>query len=162
MAGPSIDRVRELLDYDPATGALTWRFSRRGASAGSLAGSRNNLGYIQVMIDRKQCLGHRIAWQIHYGVYPEKNIDHTNGVRDDNRIANLRECNQSQNNANMRGGRSKSGYKGVYIRNDDKYYAQIKINGKKKCLGVFNDPEIAHDAYMREAIKLFGEFARAA
>src|SRR6478672_6605304 len=105
MAGPSVERIRELLNYEPETGLLTWKVSRCGARAESVAGSVNSIGYIQVMIDRRQCLGHRLAWLHTYGSYLTGNIDHKNGIRSDNRLSNMRECTPTQNNGNMRGGR---------------------------------------------------------
>lgn len=159
---PAVDRVRELLNYDPETGALTWRVSRVGVSAGTIAGSRMKHGYVQIMIDRRQCLAHRLAWALHFGSYPEKYLDHINGDRADNRISNLRECTHTQNNGNMRGGRNRTGYKGVYSTREGKYYAQIRVRGARKCLGTYPKPEMAHAAYMRAAQKYFGEFARAA
>lgn len=88
--------------------------------------------------------------------------DHINGNRLDNRRENLRFCTLSQNSMN-RGMRNdnKSGYKGVsYYRNNGKWRACIRINGKTKHLGYFPSIESAAVAYNLGAKKFFGEYSK--
>ena len=87
--------------------------------------------------------------------------DHINGDKLDNRRANLRLANRSQNNANKpaRKGLS-SKYKGVsWDKNKEKWRAYIQINKKLKHIGYFGDEQQAAIAYNREAKRLYGEFA---
>jgi hypothetical protein len=99
---PPIERIQELLAYNPTTGELQWAVSRGGsAPKGSVAGRLLKTGYLQVGMDREQWLGHRLCWALHYGADPYPlTIDHINRNKSDNRICNLRAVTQSVNNHN--------------------------------------------------------------
>ena len=158
----TVERLRELLDYDPISGKLVWRVSRGGTAAGSVAGTLDaDSGYIKVYVDGRNCWGHRLAWLHYHGVEAPR-LDHRNMNRADNSIANLREATNSQNMFNC-GKRShnKSGYKGVsWSASTGKWWAQIKVNGVHHNLGYHDDPAVAHAAYVEAAKRLHGEFAR--
>ena len=151
-------RLLDLIDYDPATGAIVRRANGRIARASHAA------GYVQMMLDGTMYLGHRLAWFFVSGYWPKAVIDHVNGDRADNRIANLRETSIRLNVAHSkRRTNNTSGYKGVNMdRRRGKWVAKIMVNRKSLHLGYFDDPQRAHEAYMRAALKHFGEFARAA
>ncbi len=152
----SAERLRAVLDYDPETG----RFTRK--ANGNSVFSNNKSGYIQIGIDGKMYTGHRLAWLHIHGELPPDQIDHINGVRDDNRITNLRESSQADNCGNVaRHQDNKSGYKGVF-QCRGKWQAQVCRDGVKKHLGTFETPEAAHAAYCEAAWLVFGEFARTA
>jgi hypothetical protein len=95
---------------------------------------------------------------------PAGEVDHINGVRADNRIANLRLATMSQNRANAkRRSDNRSGLKGVsWCAPRSKWRAQIKTGGRSQHLGLFGSAEAAHAAYSREATRVFGEYARLA
>jgi len=103
---------------------------------------------------------HRLILEAPKGVQ----IDHINGNGLDNRKANLRFCNNSQNLMNQRKRiTNKSGYKGVSLRANGKkkkWVAQIRINGNNKFIGHFETAAEAAIAYNNKAKELFGEFAR--
>src|SRR5262245_14923519 len=84
---PSAERVRQLLKYSPETGELRWRVSRRGRGArlGRDAGAGHAKGYRRVSVDGRDYLVHRVIWLWMTGEWPAAQIDHRNGVRDDNR-----------------------------------------------------------------------------
>lgn len=87
--------------------------------------------------------------------------DHINQDKLDNRKSNLRTCTPSQNrmNTKIRSDNS-SGYKGIYWNSESKKWkAQIQLNGRRKCVGRFNNPEEAAQAYNFYAKKYYGEFA---
>lgn len=111
------DRVKELLDYNPETGILTWKIKRRGrAKVGDEAGTVNGAGYVKLSVDGKQYLAHRVIWLWLYGYLPENNVDHVNRVTTDNRECNLREVSQSCNIRNSQvSAINLSGIKGVRV-----------------------------------------------
>ncbi len=160
----TIERLKELLNYDPDTGVFTWRVWRGGrAEIGSKAGSIGATGYVYICVDQKSVVAQRLAWAMVHGELPTKHVDHINGDRADNRISNLRLAVRSQNNANSRLRKdSTSGFKGVsFSKKMNKWYGQIRVNGKLIYLGSYRTPEEAHVAYVAAAEKHFGEFARA-
>lgn len=158
-------RAKELFLYDKSTGEIFWKITKGArAPANSIAGGIS-CGYRVVHADGVKLYGHRIAWMLEIGDIPPKmNIDHINGNGLDNRISNLRLCNQSQNSANAKMKKNNSsGYKGVYFcKSSKKWAAEITQNGRKSFLGYFPSPEMAHEEYMRAARIKFGSFARAA
>lgn len=99
---PSIKHLQQILTYDPITGDLRWAITKGRCRAGRLAGCVSANGYRNVWILSK-CYGvHRVAWKMHHGVDPNGVIDHINGNRTDNRIANLRDVSQSINCRNRK------------------------------------------------------------
>lgn len=158
--------LMELLSYDPATGQFTWlkvhpnaTKTRKDRSAGSV----NPSGYRIIGIRRRHYYAHRLAWLYVYGEWPRaKHLDHINGIQTDNRIANLREASPSQNAANgRRRSNNTSGFRGVaYHKGANKWIASIRHGGRSHYLGLFDAPQAAHEAYVREAIIHHGEFAR--
>lgn len=89
-----------------------------------------------------------------------KVVDHIDGNKLDNRKSNLRICTNQENIMNQqKNKRNTSGYKGVTFRKDlNKFEAQIKLNGKRIHLGLFDDPQKAHQKYCSEGRRLHGEF----
>lgn len=164
MTTPNLtaEQAKALFDYDPKTGELRNRISRhRRAKAGELAGSRKRDGYLRVKVEYRDYLVHRIAWLLTYGVWPTLEIDHINCVRDDNRIANLREATCSENRCN-RGAQADNttGFKGVtWDKARGKLKAHIKIHGAITNLGRFSTAEAAAEAYNRAATATHGPFA---
>jgi len=137
---PMIQRAREVLRYDPDTGWLirTVRMGARGM-IGMRAGYRHNTdGYRRVAFDGKQYREHRIIWAIVTGTWPLQ-IDHINGVRDENRWINLRDVSNRENCRNKkRPANNTSGVTGVYWRGRNlTWVARIRLNGKMANLGSF-------------------------
>jgi hypothetical protein len=108
------DRLKEVLDYDPATGVFTWIKPRNGVTVGDEAGGLSKDGYRHLCLDKKQWKSHRLAWLYVHGEWPKGEIDHINRVRDDNRMENLRVVTPQQNKMNHGGHkRNRSGITGV-------------------------------------------------
>ena len=148
---PTQAEICAMLDYNPDTGVFIWKVSRSSVKAGSVAGTIDGDGYRMIGFVRRRLGSHRIAWVISTGAWPIDQVDHINGIRDDNRIVNLREATDHQNQQNRRRAQrnSKSGFLGVCFHKDvGKWQAQIKIDGKNKYLGLYATPELAHSAYL--------------
>ena len=159
----NIDRLNELLTYDPYTGELRWKVDRAQKKAGDIAGTKRPDGRRSVQIDGKLLLGYRIAWAMHYNEQPPKYIDHINTNPGDDRIINLRAATQSENmrNRRVKSGTS-SGTKGVsYDKERGKWKAQIKLpNGAYK-QERYDTKEQAERAYRRAVEEHHGDFAYA-
>lgn len=155
---PSIDEIRKALSYDPMTGLLTWKETRNSrALAGKPAGNSTEHGYMHVKLNYVSMKAHRVAWAIVYGRWPQKHLDHINGNPADNRIENLRECDDLLNQQNQRQPQSKntSGYLGVsFCKSNKKWKAQIRSEGKKIWLGYYLTPQEASIAYINAKRKL--------
>jgi hypothetical protein len=162
---PSVELIKTLLEYSPETGIFYWKDNRgakgcKGKQAGTLS-----RGYINIHINGKDFRAHRLAWLFVTEEDPaEKQIDHINGNKSDNRFVNLRLATNSQNACNRSTSkRNKSGFKGVsYSRKNEAWKADARIDGIAHHLGYFATPELAHLAYCEAIKKLHGEFARAA
>jgi hypothetical protein len=145
------ETLRELISYDDVTGLLTWeRRDRRfflserdwkiwntryaGKEASSFA-----RGYKVTRVLGVRFTSHRVAWAIHYGEWPRDQIDHINGDRADNRIANLRVVSNDENSRNIRLPRNNtSGRIGVNFRKGEgTWRAEICVNQKRIHLGVY-------------------------
>lgn len=158
---PTVAMVRELLDYFPQTGDFHWRGCLSPQTG--IAGSMSTGGYWMLRLGKNTYRAHRIAWLHFYGVWPAGfDIDHINGIRLDNRIANLRLATRSQNNGNS--GPQPNNFHGIKgaTFSRGKWQAQLMFKGKNHYLGRFNTAEEANAAYLVAAKKFFGEFARAA
>ena len=118
--------------------------------------SAKNGKYGQVKVSGKTEYIHRIIWEIHNGKIPDgMEIDHINREKSDNRIENLRLVTRLENNQNWFKKFNKTGLSGVYKspkkeKRKKMFYAEIFHNGKKKRLGRFICPIIAHVAYMND------------
>jgi hypothetical protein len=146
-------RLRSLLDYDPATGVFRWRPGRRGVRNGGVAGSSNGRK-IQIRIDDRAHLAHRLAWLYVHGEWPVE-LDHANGDGFDNRLANLRPATRQENQRNRRA-------KGCYYRPDrDRWVAMIYDGRRSVFLGYHDTEQEARATYEAAARAVFGEFARA-
>ena len=153
-----LDYFLQCLEYDQQTGALTWlrrprehfataqawkNFNTRFAGVG--AGSPNNEGYVHIKISGRLHKAHRLAWLITHREWPYGQIDHINHNRSDNRLDNLRVVTNQQNTYNQKKRKTNaSGFTGVgWHKRICKWQAQIQADGKKVCLGYFENIEAA-------------------
>lgn len=122
----------------------------------AVAGYTNEDGYVVIEVAGKAHLAHRIVWLIHHRSWPSGEIDHKNGVRNDNRIKNLRDVPHLTNTENRRTAvaGSKSGMLGVTIHQSGLFRARILTGGKRHSLGLYDTPEAAHAAYVEAKRKL--------
>ena len=144
---PSNARLNEVLSYNPKTGELRWKVNKRNVKAGNKAGCLlRRTGYRSISIDGAVYLEHRICYKIATGWDPGMfEIDHINGVRDDNRISNLRMVDHATNGKNtcMKKNNS-SGHNGIYFHKaTKKWMARARVNHKWHYLGIFEKLEDA-------------------
>lgn len=151
-----------LYSYNPETGEFIHKTYRggRGDGPGSAAGVIMSHGYVAMSIRGKQFTVHRLAWVWMTGKWPEKEIDHINGNRADNRWCNLREADRSQQSQNGKiRNTNKAGRLGVfYDKARDQYTASIERRGRK-WRKRFDTFELAIAARERAEKEWFGEYA---
>ena len=118
----SANRLRKLLNYNPATGVFRWRVRRGGPkNVGGVAGGIHRpKGYRQISIDGKLYGANRLVWLYMTGKWPKLEIGYINHKTSDTRWANLRAMTPSQRGATSRT-RNKLGVRGVWITKSGKY-----------------------------------------
>jgi hypothetical protein len=158
---PSVDYLRKRLRYEPETGKLFWLDYEgmpnnwRARFVGKEALTSYSNGYLLGGIGGVLFLAHRVAYAIHHGKWPDDQIDHINGVRDDNRINNLRVVNQQENlrNSNMKRNNT-SGITGVvFSKPRGKWLARIGVGYRRIHIGYFDTLEEAAAARKEAATK---------
>jgi hypothetical protein len=148
-ANLTAQRLRELLNYNPATGIWTWRSKVHGTTKpGDLAGcaSRN---YWVIGIDRRVYRAHRLAWLYMTGDWPGLHVDHIDGAGQNNRWSNLRDVDRCVNLQNRRAANidSQSGKLGVR-KGSASWIAEIGAFGQRHYIGTYETSEDAHAAYL--------------
>ena len=140
----SREALSQWLSYDPETGLFRWIKRGYRIRLGYIAGNRGPNGYVRISIMKVFYQAHRLAWLFMTGEWPKEDIDHFNGVRDDNRWANLRSVSRAVNLQNMAG---VAGYQ--LTRNKKRFSARIQTNGATIYIGTFDTAEAAREAYLR-------------
>lgn len=135
-------------------GQLIWKIKPSArTSLGAIAGTPNHDGYVRVGFKRKMVFAHRIVWLLTYGEWPQGEIDHVNGQRNDNRPENLRVVSRKENMQNQRCAHktNRTGALGVRKTSNssqDRWYASIRADGRTHYLGVVDSVEAAKDLYI--------------
>jgi len=104
-----------------------------------------NYGYIQNQIGLKFYRAHRLI-MLAFAGESDKDVDHINRIKTDNRFENLRYVTPNENQWNRDSVDNAKGYSWEKERN--KWKATIRINGKTKHLGYFEKEEDARQAYL--------------
>jgi hypothetical protein len=156
------ETIRTSVSYDPETGLFTRVWRKRSTGQRKIMGWADKLGYIHIRVNNRLHLAHRMAWLWVYGEWPASNLDHINGNPSDNRICNLRLCNQSQNIGNSKIQRVNSSIrKGVsWDKNRKLFRSYITVNKKAIHVGRFSSQEEAIAARIAAERFYFGEFCR--
>ena len=140
--------IRDLLAYNPETGLVTRSRCTKNAKEGQAFGSINKGGYLgadlSVMGKKKNFIVHRVAWFLHYGVWPGLIVDHRDRSKTNNRIDNLREVDARVNAQN----RHINEEAGVLMRADNQFLASIRIDGWRHTLGTYTTREMAMRVYL--------------
>lgn len=136
------DILRKFVNYDPATGVLTWRLratraAQPGSPIGTVVGTLPDKGYIVITLFGVTYQAHRLAWLHYYGQFPDKQIDHIDHNRTNNSITNLRETSLHTNMKNKSlYTTNTTGYSGVTAHGAS-WLARVGVNGTKVLLGTF-------------------------
>ena len=162
----TIENIRFMFEYDEESGIIKWKnpLTTR-TSKGDIVNNKDSKGYLRVNIcGAGYVKAHRVAWMHFYGnaLKSSEHIDHINGNRCDNRIANLRIASIKENLRNTKKHiDGNAPYKGItFNKKCNKWQAQISGGGKYKYIGLFADPKLAAIEYDSHAIEIYGEFAR--
>lgn len=159
----TLERLKELLAYDPDTGLFVWKTDRgRSAKFGDIAGRLAVRGYWDIEIDGKKYKAHRLAWLYVTGKWPKDEIDHRDMNRTNNKFDNLREATHSQNGYNkITPTTNTSGFKGVsWCGRTGKWRAAITRDRKQYHLGFYDKISDAKSAYDVASHKYHGEYGR--
>ena len=163
----SVSFVRSILDYDPETGVFTWKHRADRAknwntrNAGKIAGHLTRYGYVRIQIEKGvHYAAHVLAWLYVHGEWLPNKIDHRHGVRDDNRITELRRMTLSDNGCNKAMQRNnQSGHPGVHFETQSgKWEAVVSKNGKRVWRRKFNTLKEAATARAQAVREIHGEF----
>lgn len=141
------DELRRILRYNRRTGVFTWLVDSGARKvAGKEAGTLGVRNAVYISIKRKKYLAHRLAWFYVYGVWPANQLDHKDGDPTNNRLSNLREATNAQNQQNLRNPKGLNPYVGVhYVPRGTKWAA--RINGTH--IGYAKTAELARELYLR-------------
>jgi len=169
---PTQQYLQECFDYNSEEGILYWKerplhhFKNerimKGTNTqfgGRIAGRLDKAGYYRIRLKGSTPAAHRIIWKLIYGEDPKCFIDHINGIRDDNRIENLRDIPIGSNNINLNALKidNSTGYTGVSKVKNGKYRSYTNVDGKHKCIGLYNTPEEAALARELKCLEIYGE-----
>jgi hypothetical protein len=131
-------------NYNPETGELIGMF-------GKLI-KRTIEGYVSFILyhGKKQynIKVHRLGWYLHYGELPKNQIDHIDGNRSNNKIDNLRDVTNQQNQWNQT---KAKGF--IWNKQRKKFQSYIRIEGKLTHLGLFDKEQDARNAYLEAKAK---------
>lgn len=148
----SLDELKAVLSYDPETGEFTSLLT--GKKVGFVVKAK---GYVCIGVLGKKCNAHRLAFLLAHGRWPRGEVDHVDGNKLNNRLANLREAQRSTNSQNQirAHNRNRSGLLGVaWDAARGKWISAIFFEGRKKYLGRYDTPGEAHARYV-EAKRLY-------
>ena len=154
---PTQTKLKALFDYDPATGNLIRKTrTANSVQVGDVAGSKNSDGYIQISIDSKPHMAHRLVWIWHGKELPQF-INHINRDKVDNRIENLRPATRSENMHNKdTSKRSASGHRGVmWYAPTKEWLARLMVDGQSYDLGKYPTAKEASEAYEQTKQEFF-------
>jgi len=136
----NLSDLHKYLKYNPSTGIIHWiALTKTGESVNKPAGSLHTTGYINIWFKANSYRAHRLAYFLTYGYIP-KQIDHINGIRDDNRLINLRPATSLMNTKNTKKYKSNTtGVMGIHISKNKRWEVRISNNNKRISLGTYTD-----------------------
>ena len=145
--GPPITqaRLKQLLEYDEATGIFRWLVPWRNVPVGAVAGAVAKNGYVVICVEGVRRYAHRLAWLYVHGVWPSMVIDHRNRAKTDNAISNLRDIPTSHNVRRAASwSHNTSGLRGIsWCRRRRAWRTYFTADGRHVHVGYFSDKSAA-------------------
>lgn len=161
----SQDELKNLLNYDPETGDITWLVPRGGGfglgdKAGYLIKGKKG-GYLAILVKGARYRAHTLAWFYMTGEWVRKplEVDHKDRNRSNNSWSNLRKATGAQNCTNTGlHGKNVSGVRGVsWDTRSGKWEARIRVNKKQYYLGQYTTVEEAAKVRKEAEQKYYAE-----
>lgn len=165
-------KLRGMLKYMPRKGVFVWLIHKQshggkvhpGALAGTYSEDSKGAKRVCITADGKCYKAHRLAFLFVTGKWPPRklDVDHEDGDGWNNKWTNLRTATRGQNNHNNHRIRSdnKSGKAGVsWAKQNKKWLARVKVDGKVIHLGHYGKLEAAIAARRAGELKYFGKYA---
>lgn len=138
----SVEEMSQVVCYDGESGEIRWKkkVGARGV-VGKLAGGKNSGGYPMMKYRGYSFFHHRIAIAFCTGSWPELEVDHIDGKKDNNCLCNLREVSPCDNARNKKRYKNNtSGVSGVRFRNKKPtWHVYISAGGREKYLGAYGN-----------------------
>lgn len=159
----ALELLQKVYSYDPESGVFSYIGKvgvARRVTIGSKAAAATCAGYERLSAYYCGFAAHKVAWLFATGAWPLHEIDHINGDKRDNRIANLRDVTRAINAQNIRQAtpQSKSGLLGAHVNSNKRakkrFRSSIKVGGACIRLGEFHTKEQAHEAYVNAKRRL--------
>ena len=137
-------RLKEVLTYHPESGHFTSNHAIRGRAKGSVCGCNDKMGrhgYIAIRIDGTLYRAQRLAFLYMTGEWPHDQVDHIDGITNNNRWSNLRQIDAQGNSRNSKlYSNNKSGHTGIRFNESmRKWTAEICVDGRNRYIGAFAD-----------------------
>ena len=137
----TLERLKELMTYDPETGIFTRNIDRRRHKKGTQVGSVAKSGYLQTIINGNYYYLHRLAYFYMTGEWPPKYIDHIDMNKQNNAWSNLRPVTHQQNAFN-------NAAMGFVKTGPLSWLAAIRCGEERINLGTYSCPLLARLAYV--------------
>lgn len=156
------EKLKDIFHYSPETGLFTRLVATSpNVKVGQVSKRNTTKGYIQIRINTTQYKAHRLAYLYMTGKFNDDEIDHVNGIRDDNRWCNLRNASRSENMQNKKvHSNNAAGITGVsWNKMAGKWLAYINKDKSRTIIGYYDTIFDAACARISMQENMFGEFA---
>ena len=163
---PDAKTLNQIVRYDQTTGKLFWlhRADQRPQWNGRHAGKEaftatDRHGYYVGSINGHSLYAHLVIYALMTGNWAVDEVDHIDRNHQNNVWRNLRPATRQEQTRNTSSRRGSSSQSLGVSKFRDKWQAGIKVNGKRKHLGVFKTKEEAASVYNEASRSIFGAFS---
>lgn len=131
------------IEYNKKTGILFWKKKIGRGLANQKCGNIGSDGYVRLGIMNKSYKLHRIIWLLENNSWPEKELDHLDGNKNNNKIENLRDVSKRVNLCNFEIHRKGKQAGVVFDKKKKLYRSRINYNKTQIYLGRYKQKEKA-------------------